>query len=109
MIDSQETPVAPRVAVGECVLVRTYSAGVVVGTLASRDGREVILRDARRIWRWDGAATLHELATLGPSRPEGCRIPAPVPEVLLTEAIEILAVTPTARERIEAVPAWTEH
>lgn len=31
------------------VIVRTYSAGVHVGTLHSREGREVVLKDARRI------------------------------------------------------------
>jgi hypothetical protein len=36
------------------VIVRTYSAGVFAGQLESRNGREVILRNARRIWYWSG-------------------------------------------------------
>lgn len=38
--------------IGKKVVVRTYSAGVHVGTLSEREGKEVMLVDARRIWRW---------------------------------------------------------
>lgn len=77
------------------VIVRTYSAGVHVGTLHSREGREVVLKDARRIWRWRGANTLHELALHGADT-EWTRISEPVPEIVLTEAIEIIPCSPDA-------------
>lgn len=64
---------------------------------------------ARRIWYWDGAASLSELATLGTSKPQSCKFPAPVARVLLLQAIEILPVTPAARASIEGVPVWTKH
>jgi hypothetical protein len=35
---------------GKYVIVRTYSAGVFAGNLQSRDGKEVVLTDARRLW-----------------------------------------------------------
>lgn len=89
------------------VIVRTYSAGVFFGTLVRRDGREVELTDARRLWFWSGAASLSELAVRGPSRPKDCKFPAAVPRVVLTEAIEILDVTDEARAAIEAVPVWS--
>lgn len=38
--------------IGKEVIVRTYSAGVHFGTLESRNGKEVVLKDARRIWDW---------------------------------------------------------
>ena len=88
------------------VIVRTYSAGVFAGTLVSRDGKEVELRDARRIWYWAGAASLSQLAVEGTSKPSKCKFPCAVPRVLLTEAIEILDVTPAARASIAAVPVW---
>jgi hypothetical protein len=93
--------------VGDYVIVRTYSAGVFAGTLGERVGREVTLRDARRLWYWAGAATLSELATRGTSTPSDCKFPAPVPEVLLLEAIEILAVAEVARQSIAGVKAWS--
>lgn len=85
---------------GTVVIVRTYSAGVHVGTLASQDGKIVTLRDARRIWRWRGANTLHELSQRGAAK-EWTRISEPVPSVLLTEAIEIIPVAPAAIENLK--------
>lgn len=93
---------------GRYVIVRTYSAGCFAGVLKHRDGREVTLTEARRLWYWDGAATLSELAQRGTSKPQQCQFPMPVDEILLLETVEILQVTPEARQSIESVPVWTE-
>lgn len=70
------------------VIVRTYSAGVHYGRLVSRNGKEVVLSGARRIWSWNGAHTLHEIALRGVG--SGSRVSDPVTEIALTEAIEII-------------------
>ncbi len=88
------------------VIVRTYSAGVFAGSLVSRDGKEVKLADARRLWYWAGAASLSQLAVSGTSKPTECKFPVAVPSVTLTEAIEILDVTPEAEISIKTVPVW---
>ena len=92
--------------IGRVCMVRTYSAGVFLGTLKERNGKEVTLTDARRMWYWDGAASLSQLATTGTSKPNNCKFPAPVAEVLLTEAIEIIPATEAAIASIAAVPMW---
>lgn len=92
--------------IGRVCMVRTYSAGVFLGTLKSRDGKEVVLTDARRMWYWEGAASLSQLATTGTSKPQKCKFPAPVGEVFLTEAIEIIPATEAAIASIAAVPVW---
>ena len=92
--------------IGTYVIVRTYSAGVHAGILKSRDGQEVILENARRIWYWEGAATLSQLAIDGTSKPNGCKFPEAVPELLLTEAVEIIPATDKARESIASVKVW---
>lgn len=94
--------------IGKDVLVRTYSAGVHVGTLKSREGKEVVLTNARRIWYWDGAATLSQLSIDGTSKPQNCKFPAAVPEILLTEAIEIIPITDKARESLAGVKVWSQ-
>ena len=91
----------------EYCLVRTYSAGVFAGYIESRDGKETKLRHARRIWYWDGAASLSELATRGTSKPENCKFPCAVDTVILTEVIEIIPITDAAKRSIEAVPEWS--
>lgn len=74
------------------VIIRTYSAGVHIGELKARDGREVTLVNARRLWSWEGAFTLNAVATKGVKR-ESSRISCNVPEILLLEAIEVLPVS----------------
>ena len=88
------------------VIVRTYSAGVFAGDLESRNGKEVVMKNARRLWYWSGAASLSQLAMEGTSSPKDCKFPCAVDRVELTEAIEILDVTETARKSIEAVKVW---
>ena len=88
-------------------IVRTYSAGVFAGYLESKNGQEVVLRDARRLWYWDGAASLSQLAMEGVSKPENCKFPCEVSRVELFQVIEILDVTDTAKNSIAKVPIWS--
>jgi hypothetical protein len=88
-------------------LVRTYSAGVFLATIESRNGKEATLRNARRIWYWAGAATLSELAVTGTKSPGSCKFPCEVDQIVVTEVIEILDCTPAALQSIDAVPLWT--
>jgi|SRR3990167_8447429 len=91
------------------VIVRTYSAGVFAGFLESRKDREVVLKDARRLWYWDGSASLSELAVRGVSKPENCKFPTAVPRIEVLEVIEILDVTEIAYNSIQNVKEWTAH
>ena len=97
-----------NVSKNKYVIVRTYSAGVFAGHLKKCDGKETILNDARRIWYWEGAASLSQLAMEGTSKPDKCKFPQPVDEVILTETIEILPCTKEAEESIKQVKEWKE-
>lgn len=88
------------------VIVRTYSTGVFAGYLESRNGQEVVLLNARRIWYWAGAASLSQLAIDGTSKPSDCKFPAPVQRVELLQSIEILDCTEKAQKSIEGVSEW---
>lgn len=90
------------------VIARTYSAGVFAGWLKSRKGQEVVLTNARRLWYWDGAASLSQLAMYGVTRPGNCKFPCEVSQVELMQVIEILDVTEKARRNIADVPIWQE-
>ena len=92
--------------VGKYVIARTQSAGVFAGTMESRKGKECVLTNARRLWYWAGAASLSQLAVTGTTKPADCKFPVAVDRIELLQAIEILEVTPAARESIEGVPTW---
>jgi hypothetical protein len=86
---------------GRHVVVRTYSAGVHIGTLTEIEGQAVVLTNARRLWKWDGAFTLSEVAIAG-IKPKSSRMAVAVPEILLTQAVEIIPTTETARSTFDA-------
>lgn len=106
-VRTRKTKKTTRTAKRKRVLIRTYSAGVFVGELARRSGKEVELRNARRIWYWSGAASLSQLAMDGTKDPNGCKFPGAVDRIILTEAIEIIDVTPQAWKSLMGVPVWT--
>lgn len=103
--DSISTKAESRDGMPYCI-VRTFSAGVFAGFIERREGREVTMRDARRLWYWEGAASLSQLANEGVKKPKSCKFPPAVDKVVLLEAIEILDVTAEAKANIEAVPEW---
>lgn len=89
--------------IGKKVIVRTHSAGVHFGTLASKEGKEVVLKNARRIWYWEGAFTLSAVAVSGVGK--SSKLSVSVPEILLTEAIEILLCSEEATENLQGLKA----
>ena len=88
------------------IICRTYSAGVFAGYLESRVGQEVVMRKARRLWYWEGAASLSQAATDGFSKPSTCKFPCEVDRVELLNAIELLDCTKKAQASIASVKVW---
>ena len=89
-------------------IVRTYSAGVFAGYVEKRKGKEAVVRRARRIWKWEGAASLSQLAVDGTSKPAECKFPCEVDKVELTEVIEVIECTKKAQESINSVEIWKQ-
>ena len=87
-------------------MVRTYSAGVFAGYVQKPYDKQMTVKKARRIWYWDGAASLSQLAVDGTCKPQNCKFPCEVSEVTLTEVIEIIPCTAKAQKSIQDVPVW---
>ena len=87
-------------AIGQEVIIRTYSAGVWFGRLKQKSGNEVILTEARRMWRWwaKESISLSGVALHG-IKQDKSRIAGAVESVWL-EAIEIIPVSGKAAESI---------
>lgn len=90
--------------VGMKVIIRTYSAGVWFGLLSEKSGNEVILTNARRMWRWwaKQGISLSAVALYG-IKQERSKIVEPVASVWL-EAIEIIPCHKPAVEDLEGAP-----
>lgn len=91
---------------GKYVLVRGESSGIFAGTLKAKDGREVELTECRRIWYWEGAASISQMAIVGTKKPQECKFPAPVASIVITDVIEIIPCTAKAEASIKAVKEW---
>jgi len=89
--------------VGKHCVVRTYAAGVHIGTVESVDGTEVILKDSRRLWYWDKAFTLSAVAMSGVDT-RNSKVAVTVPEILLSDMVELIPTTKEARACIEGAP-----
>lgn len=90
-------------------IVRADRAGVFFGEIESCEGNTVVMTNARRIWHWDGAASLSELAMHGTSSPRGCNFPCAVDRVKIFDVIEIIDVTEKAAASIDEVPEWKKR
>lgn len=88
------------------VIVRGTNSGVFFGTLAAKEGTEVELHNCRRIWYWEGAASISQLATDGTVNPNECKFTVMVDEIIITDVIEIIPCTDKAIESIEGVRVW---
>ena len=86
--------------IGQEVIIRTYSAGVWFGRLKEKSGNEVILTEARRMWRWwaKKSISLSGVALYG-IKQEDSRIAGAIDSVWL-QAIEIIPISGTAAESI---------
>lgn len=88
------------------VIVRGDRSGVFFGTLESKNGTEVVLTKCRRLWYWDGAASLSQLAVDGTVKPGNCKFTVTVDEICILDAIEIIPCTDEAVKSIEGVEEW---
>ena len=92
--------------IGKRVIIRAYGAGVFYGTLSEVDSNNVELKDCRRIWYWDGAASLSQLATDGVKAPQNCKFTVVVESLVVLNVIEIIPATEQAQQSLEAVKVW---
>lgn len=92
--------------IGKKVIIRGDRSGVEFGVLVEHKGREVTLKDARRIWFWAGAASLSQLAKDGTTNPSSCKFTVTVDSITILDAIEIIPCTDKAIKSIEDVEVW---
>lgn len=92
--------------IGKKVIIRCDRSGVEFGTLVAHNGNEVTLHNARRIWYWEGAASLSQLAKDGTAKPKQCKFTVSVDSITILDAIEIIPCTEKAIKSIEEVEEW---
>lgn len=93
---------------GKQVIIRSYRAGVFFGELTDYDMKNSIveLHNARRLWYWDGAASISQIAQEGVKLPKNCKFTVTVDQIQITQVIEVIPCTDQAIKNINEVPVW---
>ena len=96
--------------IGKKVIIRSYGAGVFFGTLNEAEKCEdkwtVELLNCRRLWRWDGACSITQLAVDGTKKPCGCNFTITEPSIVVSSVIEIHECSEKSIQSIESVSEW---
>lgn len=87
-------------------IVRGDRSGVFAGNIVKREGQEVTMTNVRRLWYWDGACSISELAFSGTARPNNCKFTVTLEELTLTDCIEVIPCTDIAEKSIKDVKVW---
>jgi hypothetical protein len=96
--DSEEKTLQQSPIVGLRCLVRTYSAGVHIGTVEwvnPNNAMECKLKDSLRLWKWEGGGL--SLSAVANNGIKGGRLNK-TGDVYLTNSIEYIPTTPEAEE-----------
>lgn len=88
------------------VVIRSRDAGVFFARLIKEENGRVELENSRRIYYWDGAATLSQLALEGVKKVSNCKFPEELPNQIVLGVCEIIPATEAAVKSIREVPVW---
>lgn len=92
--------------IGKYVIVRGQGSGVFAGILKEKKGQEVRLTDCRRLWYWDGASSISQIAIDGVKNPNSCKFSVAVDDIIILDTIEILKASKISEECIRNVFVW---
>ncbi|MEI7792670.1 MAG: hypothetical protein WCI57_04270 [Candidatus Berkelbacteria bacterium] len=96
----------------KAVLIRSYAAGVHFGYLRDEKfteaGKVVTLVNTRRVWYWDGAASLSQMALEGVKKPENCKVSVVLAENEIVNVIETIPLTEKAVTNLFGIAIWKQ-
>jgi len=87
-------------------IVRARGAGVFYGQIKERNGKEVTMTNARRIYFWSGATDCSQLAAEGVKNPQSCKFTIAVDDVVLLDVVEIQSCTARAVVSLNGAQEW---
>lgn len=87
-------------------IVRTDRAGVFFGKIKEASHDEVTMTDVRKLWHWDGACAVEQIALEGVKKPNNCNFTVVVPEMVVFDPIQVIPCTDEAAEILSKVAVW---
>lgn len=87
-------------------IVRCDRAGVFFGGIKERRGTEATMTNVRKLWYWNGACAIEQLAMDGTKTPGDCKFTVTVPLMEVTGVIQVISCTEKATASISGVKEW---
>lgn len=87
-------------------IVRTNRAGVFFGKIKEASHEEVTMTDVRKLWHWDGACAVEQIALEGVKKPHNCNFTVVISEMTVIDPIQIIACTDEAAINLSKVAVW---
>jgi len=87
-------------------IVRCDLAGVFFGEIEKIDGNQVVMNNVRKLWYWNGACAVEQLAVDGTCRPYDCKFTVHVPTMTVLDPAQIIPCSDKAVASIEGVEEW---
>ena len=82
------------------------SAGVFFGQIKKRSHDEITMVNVRKLFYWDGAYAVEELAINGTKKPDKCKFTIEIPEMVIADPIQIIPCTDESVNSINGVIVW---
>ena len=106
--DQLYVPANSESPTGEYSIIRGDKFGVFMARVIddTKAPLEIKVEDARRLWYWDGAASISQLAISGVSKPNNCKFPKALQKATLYNVCEVIPCTEKAAKSISDVKEW---
>ena len=93
--------------IGKYVIVRSNEAGVFFGILSAKEGTELTLTNARKVYYWSGAACVEEMSQHGIQNLKDSKLTIFVDTIIISNYVQILFCSEEAIENIKNAKSWT--
>lgn len=94
--------------IGKQVIVRANGAGVFFGTLKEKNGAECTLINTRKLYYWDGACAVEQLAVDGTTKPDNCKFTVWVKEIQIENVLQTIPCTKKSIDSLSSVKIWKQ-
>lgn len=91
-------------------IIRADKAGVFMAKIESAEGGTLQVNSARRLYYWEGALDVTQIAAHGVSRPDSCKFSVQMgagDKSTIFNAIEVHPCSEKAIKSIQSVKEWT--
>jgi hypothetical protein len=87
-------------------IVRCDRAGVFYGEVKSKNKDSITMTNVRKVYYWDGACAIEELALNGTTSPDSCKLTVVIPEMEIASPIQIIPCSTKSIEILDSIKLW---